>query len=402
MSGSTVLDIVLVLVLLGYAGSGWRQGFVAALLGLVGLVAGAWAALRFGPPLLRAATDIDLSTPVGTLVLVALTLVVATIGQGVMLALASRLRGRIRSSSLRVVDSAVGAVAVLVVAVLVVWVLAGALRTSGPASLRPVLARSAVVQEIDRLVPSSAQGVVDEATQALGRTDFPRVFEGLGPEPIASVPAPDGRLARDPAVRRALGSVIHVRAEAPRCGQTQVGSGWVLSQGRVVTNAHVVSGASRVQVDVGGRGPELDAQVVAFDADRDIAVLLVPGLTANRLPQGEELGRGDDAVLAGFPGDEGLWVGSARVRSVLEARGADIYGDPGTTRRIYSLRATIRQGASGGPVLDADGDVVGMVFATSLDDPDTGYALTLEEMAPVLDTARRANAPVPTGACATH
>jgi S1-C subfamily serine protease len=149
-------------------------------------------------------------------------------------------------------------------------------------------------------------------------------------------------------------------------------------------------------------GPELTATVVAFDPDRDIAVLSVRGLRAPVLRQGADLTRGADAVIAGFPGDEGLWVGAARVRAVLNARGADIYGDPGTTREIYSLRAQVRQGASGGPLLDPDGDVVGMIFATSLDDDDTGYALTLDEMAPVLGPASRATAAVPTGRCSTH
>lgn len=402
MTGSAILDLVLVLVLMGYALSGWRQGFVAAVLGLLGLVAGAWLALRVAPTVLEALTDLDLRTPLGTLVLLGVVLVVATIGQGIMLALASRIRDRMRASAFRVVDSLLGAVAVLAAAVLVVWVLAGAVRTGGPAPLRSAVARSQVVQAVDDVVPPSASVLVDDVTRALDRGGLPRVFEGLGPEPITSVPAPDAGVARDPDVQRALRSVIHVRGEAPRCDQTQVGSGWVLSEDRVVTNAHVVAGASRVQVDVGGRGPELDARVVAFDPDRDVAVLVVPGLAARALQRGADLVRGDDAVLAGFPGDEGLWVGPARVRGVLDARGADIYGDPGTTRKIYSLRAQVRQGASGGPVFDGDGKVVGMVFATSLDDPDTGYALTLAEMAPVLRAAATTTTQVPDGHCTAH
>ena len=107
----------------------------------------------------------------------------------------------------------------------------------------------------------------------------------------------------------------------------------------------------------------------------------------------------DDAVVAGFPGDRGLFVGPARVRDVLTATGADIYGEPGVAREIYSLRADIRKGASGGPVLDGSGRVVGMVFATSLDDPQTGYALTLDEVLPVLRAGERATTAVPAGAC---
>ncbi len=192
-----------------------------------------------------------------------------------------------------------------------------------------------------------------------------------------------------------------MRAEAGSCDRAQVGSGWVIGPGRVATNAHVVAGADVVRVSAKGTGRERPARVVAFDPRRDVAVLEVPGLPSPALARGAELAAGDPAVLAGFPGDEGLWVGSARVRATIEARGADIYGRQGVTREIYSLRARVRSGASGGPVLDPDGEVVGMVFATSLDDPDTGYALTLDEIRPVLQRGLAAASAVSTGPCAT-
>ena len=239
-------------------------------------------------------------------------------------------------------------------------------------------------------------------TQALDRQGFPRVFDGLGPEPIASVDAPDPAVAADPDVQRALASVIHVRAESRSCDRAQVGSGWVVSPGRVATNAHVVAGSDRVRVSVGGTGRERTARVVAFDPRRDVAVLEVLGLEAPAMPLGPPLDQGDTAVVAGFPGDDGLWVGGARVRDVLTAQGADIYGNPGVVREVYSLRAQVRRGSSGGPVLDPSGAVVGMVFATSLDDPDTGYALTLDEIGAVLAQGSVTSAPVATGQCTTN
>ncbi|HEX6918069.1 MAG TPA: MarP family serine protease [Phycicoccus sp.] len=399
MTGSAVLDVVLVLLLVLYAWSGWRQGFVSAVLGLVGLLVGAFLALRFVPDLFADHLGVERGTVLGALFLVVVVLAAASLGQGLMLVLAGRLRDTVRAPAARVVDSALGMVAVLAASVLVIWVVAGAVRTSGPQPLRQAVARSTVVTTIDAIVPPAATRFVDQVTEALDREGFPRVFEGLGPEPIASIAAPDPALASDPDIRRALASVIHVRAEAPSCGQVQVGSGWVASSGHVVTNAHVVAGASRVSVSVDGTGPERAATVVAIDPERDVAVLDVPGLRAPALRAGDQLGAGDDAVVAGFPGDQGLFVGPARVRGVLTATGADIYGRPGVAREIYSLRADIRKGASGGPVLDGSGRVVGMVFATSLDDPQTGYALTLDEVLPVLRAGERATSPVPAGTC---
>ncbi len=399
MSGPVLLDLVLLLLLLLYAWSGWRQGFVSAVFGLVGLLTGAFIALRFVPTLLTDHLGVDTGTTIGVILLVGLVLALASLGQGLMLVLASRLRDRVRAPVARVLDSAVGMVAVFVASVLVIWVVAGAVRTSGPQPLRQLVGRSSVVTAIDQLMPPAATRAVDQLTQALDREGFPRVFEGIGPEPISSIAAPDPSVTASPAIRTALRSVIHVRADATECGQVQVGSGWVVTPNYVVTNAHVVAGASRVTVRVDDTGPVLPAVVVAFDPSRDVAVLAVRDLGAPGLPQGDRLKAGDGAVVAGFPGDRGLYVGAARVRGVLTATGADIYGRPGAEREIYSLRADIRKGASGGPVLDPRGQVVGMVFATSLDDPQTGYALTLQEVLPVVEQGMASSRAVSTRTC---
>jgi S1-C subfamily serine protease len=401
VTGPILLDLLLLTLLALYAWSGWRQGFVSAVLGLVGLVAGAFLAVRFVPVLLEGRAGIQPSTTVGALTLVVVVIAAAALGQALMLLLARRLRESVSAPGARALDSALGLVAVLVASVLVLWVLVGAVRAGGPPGARELLARSAVVTAVDEVVPSSAGRLVDEVTQALDRGGFPRVFEGLGPEPISPVAPPDAALAQDADIARALGSVVHVRAESRRCDAAQVGSGWVLSPGRIATNAHVVAGSETVRVSVRGAGRERRARVVAFDPRRDVAVLDVTGLDVPALRQGAALSAGDAAVVAGFPGDDGLWVGGARVRDTLTARGADIYGSPGVVREVYSLRAQVRQGASGGPVLDPDGAVVGMVFATSLDDPDTGYALTMAEMGPAVRAARSASGAVPTGACAS-
>ena len=173
----------------------------------------------------------------------------------------------------------------------------------------------------------------------------------------------------------------------------------MLAPERVVTNAHVVAGVPDPTVQVLGEGEELEATVVVFDSDRDLAVLDVPGLTAPALAQGTELGRSDPAMVLGFPLGGPFTTSPARVRQVLDARGQDIYGRGGVTREVYSLYAQVRPGNSGGPVVNPAGALVGVVFATSLDDPNTGYALTLDEAAPVLTAGVGATSPVDVGPC---
>jgi len=140
--------------------------------------------------------------------------------------------------------------------------------------------------------------------------------------------------------------------------------------------------------------------VVVFDPRRDLAVLSVPGLPAPALTQGPDLQRSSSAIVAGFPLDGPYRLDSARVRDVLTAKGADIYGSPGAVREVYSLYARVQPGNSGGPLLSPGGEVVGVVFARSLDDDNTGYALTLDEARPVLDAANSSSSPVNTGRCA--
>lgn len=166
-----------------------------------------------------------------------------------------------------------------------------------------------------------------------------------------------------------------------------------------MTNAHVVAGAEQVTLTHGRQ--RVRAEVVAFDPDRDLAVLSasLPD-TARPLALADDLSHGDSAVVAGYPGGGPYQVQSARVRGEVTARGDDIYGRTGVTRQLYALRVTVHPGNSGGPLLRPDGQVAGVIFARSMDDTQTAYALRNSELAPVLDQAHATSMPVGTGRCA--
>jgi S1-C subfamily serine protease len=160
-----------------------------------------------------------------------------------------------------------------------------------------------------------------------------------------------------------------------------------------------VAGLKSATVRIHGTGRSYTGRVVIFDPRRDQAVLVVPGHPPDALRPGPERKRGDSGVVAGFPLDGPYRLDPARVREVVQARGSDIYGQPGTSREVYSLFAKVQPGNSGGPLLSPEGRVVGVIFAKSLDDARTGYALTLDEARPVLDAATSASSPVDTGPC---
>ena len=395
-----MIDLLLALVLVAYAISGWRQGIVVSALSLIGFLGGGALAMWLLPPLLERWFTPDTTDWRRVVVLVVGVLAVASIGQAVGVAVGGRVRQRVTSARpARYVDALLGLVASLVAVCVLVWLLAGALRGGPSEALSRSIGQSRVVGAIDQVIPPQTSRLFAGFRSLLDAEGFPRVFEGVGPEQIRPVAPPDPNVVQTAGLRRAADSVVKVTGVARACARGQEGTGWVAARDRVVTNAHVVAGVRSPKVRIGGAGRSYDATVVVFDPQRDLAVLDVPDLPADPLPTGEDLHRNNSAVVAGFPLDGPYRLDAARVRDVLTARGADIYGQPGTVRKVYSLFARVQPGNSGGPLLSPQGVVVGVVFAKSLDDPSTGYALTLDEASPVLREASHADRQVSTGGC---
>ncbi len=389
-----LLDVILLLVLLAYAVSGLRQGLVVSALSLGGFLLGAVVGMKFLPGLVSG-WDPGWQR---TLVLVLGVLAVGWFGQVLGSLLGNQLRGVVSWQPARSIDAVLGGVASVAVVGLVVWFVAGAVRGGPLPALSRQVASSQVVRVIDQVVPPRASELFMTFRQVVEAQDFPRVFVGTDPEPIASVEPPDPAVV-GAAASTAAQSIIKVTGDAPSCGRGREGTGFVIAPERVVTNAHVVAAVDEPSVQVTGIGELLPADVVLFDPERDLAVLAVPGLAAPALGIGDQLDADADAVVAGFPLDGGYTAVPARVREVLRAQGKDIYSASTVVRQVYSLAARVEPGNSGGPLLDSGGEVVGVVFARSLDDAGTGYAMTLGEVAPVLGAAEGARDRVPTGAC---
>ncbi|WP_328294377.1 MarP family serine protease [Kineococcus sp. NBC_00420] len=398
MTSSDVLDVALLVLVLVQVVAGYREGLLIGLAGLVGLVGGAAVGVAWLPHLVAGWTP----GVRRTLVVVLGTLVLAVLGRLVLSFVGARLRSHVRWRPARFADAVLGAVAGLVATLLVVWVVAGAARTAPLPRVVQAVTGSRVVGALDGVVPVSTGSLLSTFWAAAQANGFPRVFTGLDAEPITPIAAPDP-LPGTEGLQAAAGSVVKVTGVATTCRRGLEGSGFVVDRvgdsARVVTNAHVVAGVSDPLVQPGGVGRQYPASVVAYDPGLDLAVLDVPGLDAAALPRADELTRGDTALVAGFPLDGGYDVQPGRVREVLQAQGRDIYDTTDVVREVYSVYSTVRPGNSGGPLLSADGRVVGVVFAKSLDDEQTGYALTPTELDRVLAEAGSRTAEVSTGSC---
>ena len=367
------LDWCLVVLTLAYALSGYWQGFITGAFATAGLLLGGLAGIWLAPILLGDASP-SLWVSLGALFVV---LVMASLGQAVLQFAGSRIRARITWQPIRAVD-AIGGAALSMVAVLVVaWMLGVAISGSRIPGISPQVRDSRVLIAVNRVMPVQAQQALRSFDEVVGSSFFPRYLEPFAPERIVNVDPAEPRVVRDPDIRDARASVFKIRS-TNRCGSGVEGTGFVYSPHRLMTNAHVVAGVTDPEIKDGDK--TLDAEVVYYNPDLDVAVLDVPDLDAPPIRfdlNGKEKQQG--AVL-GYPQDGPYDAQPARIRGDQRLRSPDIYGNGTVTRHVFSLRGRIRPGNSGGPFVSSAGRVLGVVFAASVSDKETGYALTSDQV----------------------
>lgn len=396
-----VLDILLLVAAVWFAIIGYRQGFVVGILSVIGFLGGGIVAVYLLPLVWNQLTqDADVSTT-AAVVAVVIVIVCASIGQAFTTHLGSRLRKFITWSPARALDATGGALVNVVAMLLVAWLLGSALAVTSLPTIGKEVRSSKVLLGVSQVIPDQATTLFSDFSSVLAQNGFPQVFSPFANEPITQVQAPDPALAGSQVAARAQKSIVKVVGTASGCGKVLEGSGFVFADRRVMTNAHVVGGVDDPTIQIGGQGRRYDAKVVLYDWQRDIAVLDVPDLDVTPLKfSTTDASSGNSAIVAGFPENGGYDVRSARVRGRIDADGPDIYHRGEVRRDVYSLYADVRQGNSGGPLLTPDGRVYGVVFARSLDDNNTGYALTSDEIQQDIKVGRSANQEVDTQGCA--
>lgn len=387
-----LLDILLLLVVLAYAASGYRRGLLAGCVSLAGFVGGALVGVWILPWVMDLVTP---GTTGATVTAMVTVLLPAAAGHELAGRLALRLRRELDRGPLRVADGVGGAVANSVAVLIVSWVIASVLGASSSPLVTSAIRDSRLLGTVHEVMPDSTPAWFSRATSALTEAGFPQVFNPFENESTAEVAEPSGDSVTAAATRAAQRSTVKVEGVAGLQGRE--GSGFVYATEHVMTNAHVVAGIDEPTVRVGGVGRAYEARVVLFDPQKDVAVLYVPELRAPVLRFVDDADRGDSAVVAGYPQDGDLNLQAATVASRVQAKGQNIYGDQVVTREIYSIRSTVRPGNSGGPLLTTDGRVFGVVFARSTSDAETGYVLTAAEIGGEAERAADATAPVDTG-----
>jgi S1-C subfamily serine protease len=392
VTAALVLDVILIVALVLALLAGYSRGLLRVVGGIVGMIAGGIAAF-FVLPLVS--TWAALSAWRVPLALLA-GLLLVSIGFSIGAAIGNVVRRPLDRTPLRTVDRLLGAVANVAVTLVVVSLLSFGAQSLGAPVLTQAMASSTVLRTIDDLTPRPVASFLAQLRSTIVTDGLPRLIDAVG-VPTTAPSIPD--LALDsPALSQAAASVVRITGNAPSCGTGSVGSGFVVAEDRIVTNAHVLAGVTELVVEVPGELPKT-GRIVYFDPVDDLAVVAVDNLDAAPLAASPTLGPGTKAAFMGYPYGGPFSAQAAEVLASGSTLVPDIYGSNPIPRAVSTLAADVQQGNSGGPLLTVDGAVAGVIFAKSDATGNVGYALAMEEVLPVIAQAPELTDAVASGSC---
>jgi S1-C subfamily serine protease len=389
-----LLDWLLLLLVAAYALSGYWQGFITGAFATIGLLSGGLGGILLAPVVLGGLKP-SLAVSLGALFIVILC---ASLGQALLQYAGARVRERITWQPARALDAVGGALLSGLAVLLVAWALGLAISGTRIGAVTSMVRSSVVLGEVNKVLPATAPKALQAFNNVVGTGFFPRYLEPFAPERIVEVAPGPADLPGTAKVKATRTSVVKIRG-ANRCGRGVEGSGFVVAHDRVMTNAHVVAGVSDPEVSIDG-GTEL-ARVVLYNPKLDVAVLALDTGDAPVLGFDQGVGADDPVAVVGYPQDGPFDIQTGRVRAKQNLRSPDIYGDGTVVREVFSLRGLVRPGNSGGPIVTPQGKVAGVVFAASVTDPETGYALTAAQVSDSVRAGTSADREVNTGDCAS-
>jgi S1-C subfamily serine protease len=372
-----LLDVVIILLSVAALASGWRRGLTWVSLSLLGLGVGVVIGALIAPPLARTLAGDRPGTE--ALIGIGIFLTAVALVQGVGTALGYQVRVAALRTKLAEVDSWLGATLAVLGTLAGAWYLGLTFKDSPATALNRQIQDSTILRALDSTAPRPP-AFLASLQKLFNGSGFPNPFATIAPEILPPVPTPSN--VNTVGVQQARGLVAKVLSQGS-CA-TEAGSSWPVAPDYLVTNAHVVAGGDRFQVQTLD-GATRDATVVLFDPDIDVAILHVPGLGLSPLTiAAADPVRGTVGAVIGYPGGGAQRVAAGGVRGTENAQGRNIYGDGLVTRRIEVLNGTpppdetafVIPGDSGGPMVNLNGVVIGLVFAASTIDPNEGYALT--------------------------
>jgi S1-C subfamily serine protease len=388
----TIVDLIILIAVVFAINGGYRRGFWLSLAQYAGLVLGVVIGAALAPVLMDGLNlnGSAIRSVVAIMILIVLGTIGSSIGYWVGEPIRLRLLAQPRGGR---IDSIAGGIFSALAVLSVSWFLGLSLARIPSPTFSAAIQRSAVLRALDGIAPRPP-AFLARVEAIIAGVNFPSAFSGLEPVGPSAQPLPSS--INTAGVQAAEAETMKIQGFG--CGGIVFGSGFPVGPGMVLTNAHVVAGTQGTTVQASG-GRRLAARVVLFDPERDVAILYVPRLAL--APLNEAAAQpGTQGAAIGYPGGGAETAEPAVVNGQVQAEGRDIYGQNLVVRSIWIIRANVQPGNSGGPLVDLNGNVIGVIFAASTSQPGQAYALTDTEVQPDIQQAQGRTNPAAVGPCA--
>jgi S1-C subfamily serine protease len=390
-----LIDILIVLFFVTALARGVELGAIRQLCSTLGVFIGLFLGAFIQGKVIHLVHTPSSKALLAVVIIVLLVGAFSSLGEYLGVAIRLRIERAKRLKLIDQADRAVGSAIAGIAVLLVTWLAASIFSGAPMQSIQKQIQGSVIIAQLNKSLPT-APDVVSRLGHLIDPNGFPDVFTGLEPRIDTEAKLPSlGEM--DAAVQKARLSTVKVQGTG--CGGITTGSGFVADDGLIVTNAHVVAGVKQpVVIDGNGRH---NAKVLAFDENLDIAILQASDLAGEPLAMSTDIApNGTQGIVLGYPGGGDFTADPASILDSFRATGRNIYNQGKTEREVYSVKAAIEPGNSGGPVVNKDGVVIGVVFAESTTYDDVGYALTMSEVVATLNNAKDRTQAVGTGSCA--
>ena len=398
-TGALIVDVFLIVVALLALGVGYRQGGVSAFLSLLGVLVGGGVAVAVLPTAMNYMDDRGYENSgvrflLSLLILAGFVVLGYAIGSGI----GTRLRNLIPTRFLLKIDSLIGALIQVITVMIVVWLILVPAASTNNTGMGKAIGESRGLDALSQVMPEWVRNLPNKTSALINSSGLPVIMDPLERAPSREVDVPNPALQNSPVVQEAHQSVVKVIGQAQQCQRLLQGTGFVVAPNTIMTNAHVVAGTETVELDT--TQGLVEARVTYYNPDNDIAILKTSNFDAPAIPWSNRVAeQGEDVIVLGYPMGGEYTASPARVRTRFTVSGPTIYADKRVEREAYSLRGQVVQGNSGGPLVDTEGRVLGLVFGADLNQEDTGYALTRKEVMSHVGDVRRWERNAETGAC---